>query len=141
MKKLKEKQAQLEMKEQKRLDKLKAREQLEEEMSTGDALSPRDLLKSLSSASRASTTTTTNKERAIVPIYVPPLQRPRPSMVEVLLQRLVQDPNARVAPCSHEIIEEIMMDLPPQATATMDKDKKDQRKAFRLKKTKLDLAK
>ena len=36
-------------------------------------------------------------------------------MVEMLLQRLVQDPNARVAPCSLEEIEEILMDSPPRA--------------------------
>ena len=127
MKKLEEEQAQLEMEEKKRLDELKAREQLEEEMSTEDTLSPQDVLKSSSFASRVSSTTTINVERAIVPSYVPLLQRPRPSMVKILLQRLVQDPNSRVAPRSPELIEEIMMDQPPQAQA-MEEEKKDAEK-------------
>ena len=76
---------------------------------------PTDVLKSSSSASSASTPTTTNTERAIVPCYVPYAQRPRLSMVETLLQRLIQVPSARVAPRSPEEIEEILMDTPPQA--------------------------
>ena len=108
---------------------------MEEEMSTGAPLSPTDVLKSSSSTLGASTTTTTNIERAIVPSYVPLSQRPRPSMVEILLQRLVQDPNTRVAPCSPEIIEEIMMDQPPQAQA-VEEEKKDAEQSLQIQKDK-----
>ena len=54
-------------------------------------------------------------------------------MLEMLLQRLVQDLNARVAPCSPEEIEEIMMDPSPQAQA-MDEDKTNVEKSIQIQK-------
>ena len=115
MKKLEEERAQEEKDNQRKLDEQKTKKQMEEEISTGVPLLPTNVLKSSSSASSASTPTTTNTERAIVPCYVPDAQRPRLSMVETLLQRLIQVPSARVAPRSPEEIEEILRDTPPQA--------------------------
>ena len=56
-------------------------------------------------------------------------------MVEILLQRLVQDPSARVAPRSPKSIEEAIMDPPPKAKAK-DKEIKNEEGAIKAQEDK-----